>query len=160
MRVSTALLSLTTAGLAPAQYTNQSVPDFTALDYGGSPPVYPSPEGAGVGDWASAYNKARALVSQMTNEEKENLTIGYTSTTNGCSGNSGSAKRVGFPGLCLNDAGNGVRGTEGVSGFAAGVHVGAAWNRNLAYNRAQYMGAEFRAKGGTLLGPSMLKIAS
>jgi len=84
----------------------------------------------------------------MNNEEKENLTFGYASTTNGCSGNSGSALRVGFPGMCLSDAGNGVRGTDMVNSYASGVHVGASWNRNLAYNRAQFMGAEFKAKGG------------
>lgn len=81
-------------------------------------------------------------------------TIGYVSTTNGCSGDSGAVHRLGFPGMCLNDAGNGVRGTEGTSGYASGVHVGAAWNRNLALNRAQYMGAEFKAKGvNVALGP-------
>lgn len=84
----------------------------------------------------------------MTDFEKNNITYGYTSTTNGCSGNSGGVPRLDFPGLCLQDAGNGVRGTEGTNGYASGVHVGAAWNRNLAYNRAQYMGAEFKAKGG------------
>lgn len=90
----------------------------------------------------------------MTNEEKENITIGTTSLTNGCSGMTGAARRVGFPGICLNDAGNGVRASDGVSGFASGVHVGAAWNRNLAYNRAEAMGAEFKAKGvNVALGP-------
>jgi len=65
----------------------------------------------------------------MTNEEKENLTFGYASTANGCSGVSGNVTRLGFPGLCLNDAGNGVRGTEGTSGFPSGLHVGASWNK-------------------------------
>lgn len=84
----------------------------------------------------------------MTNEEKNNITYGYTSTTNGCSGTSGAVNRLGFPGLCLNDAENGVRGTEGVNAYPAAVHVGAAWDKNLAYNRGEYMGAEFKAKGG------------
>lgn len=97
--------------------------------YGRSPPVYPSPVGTGSGDWAAAYSQARALVAQMTNEEKENMTYGYTSLTNGCSGTSGPVLRLGFPGLCLNDAGNGVRGTDGVNGYPSGVHVGAAWNK-------------------------------
>lgn len=55
-------------------------------DYGRSPPVYPSPAGTGSGDWADAYAQAKAIVAQMTNEEKQNVTIGYASTTNGCSG--------------------------------------------------------------------------
>jgi beta-glucosidase len=91
------------------------------------------------------------MVAKMTNSEKENLTYGYTSTTNGCSGNSGSAMRVGFPGFCLNDAGNGVRGTDMVNSYASGIHIGASWNRDLAYTRAQFMGAEFKSKGGNFI---------
>lgn len=41
-----------------------------------SPPRYPSPWGTGAGDWAPAYEKAIALVSQLTLEEKVNLTTG------------------------------------------------------------------------------------
>ena len=43
-----------------------------------SPPRYPSPWGTGAGDWASAYEKAIALVSQLTLEEKVNLTTGQS----------------------------------------------------------------------------------
>jgi hypothetical protein len=50
--------------------------------------------------WKEAYQKAAVLVGQMTNAEKENITFGYTPST-GCAGESGSALRVGFPGLCL-----------------------------------------------------------
>jgi beta-glucosidase len=61
---------------------------------------------------------------------------------------------MGFPGLCLHDAGNGVRDTDGVYAYASGLHVGAAWNASLAYDRALYMGAEFRKKGvNVALGP-------
>lgn len=104
--------------------------------------------GQGLGSWADAYAKARALVANMTNEEKNNITYGFTSTTNGCSGVNGAAQRVGFPGMCLNDAGNGLRGTDGTNAYPAAIHVGAAWNKNLAYDRGLYMGAEFKAKGG------------
>ena len=41
-----------------------------------------------------------------------------------------------------------------MSAFASGIHVGASWNKNLAYQRARYMGGEFRAKGANIaLGP-------
>jgi len=106
----------------------------------------------------------------MTNQEKNNLTYGHTDTSNGCSGVSGGAPRVGFPGLCLADAvciipvrclnfanhnqGNGVRGTDGVNAYAAGLHVGASWNRDLAHRRAVNMGREFKNKGvHACLGP-------
>ncbi|KAJ9266118.1 CAZyme family GH3 [Paecilomyces variotii] len=122
--------------------------------YGRSEPVYPTPEGNGTADWAEAYSRARALVSQMTDDEKNNITYGYTSATNGCSGNSGAVPRLGFPGLCLQDSGNGVRATDMVNGYPPGLHVGAAWNRDLAYERGHYMGAEFKRKGANVvLGP-------
>lgn len=90
----------------------------------------------------------------MTLEEMNNLTIGFTATETGCVGTSGGAPRVGFPGFCLQDAGNGVRGVDGVNGYASGVHVGATWNSDLAYTRGQFMGAEFKTKGvNVALGP-------
>lgn len=45
-----------------------------------SPPKYPSPWGTGAGDWAAAYKKATAMVSQMTLEEKVNITTGEHKT--------------------------------------------------------------------------------
>jgi beta-glucosidase len=145
---------LTVAALLFDSAVAQTAAERAALslfwDYGRSPPVYPSPQGAGTGDWASAYEQARAIVAQMTNLEKQNITIGYASTENGCSGNSPGVGRLGYSGMCLQDAGNGVRGTEGVSGFPSGVHFGASWNRDLAFDRASALGAEFKAKGGLL----------
>lgn len=107
--------------------------------------------GQGKGSWAASYAKAKAIVGKMTNDEKENVTIGYTSENNGCSGNSGGVPRLGYPGMCFNDAGNGISGTEGANAYPAGVHVGASWNKKLAYQRGHYMGAEFKAKGGECL---------
>lgn len=110
--------------------------------------------GAGTGDWADAYAKAKHLVAQMTNEEKNNVTYGHSSNTNGCAGNSGSVPRLGFPGLCLQDAENGVRATDMVNAYPAGLHAGASWNRNLTHDRARQIGAEFRRKGvNVALGP-------
>lgn len=43
----------------------------------------------------------------------------------GCSGSIPGIPRLNFPGMCLNDAGNGVRATDNVSGFASGIGVGA-----------------------------------
>lgn len=47
-----------------------------------------------------------------------------------------------------------LRTTDYTTVFPAGITVAAAWDRNLALTRAQYMGAEFRAKGAHVyLGP-------
>ncbi|PYH96652.1 putative beta-glucosidase M [Aspergillus ellipticus CBS 707.79] len=139
---------LALCGAAPTQNITSEV-----YFYGDSPPVYPSPEGTGTGAWATAYEKAKALVAQLTDEEKVNLTAGTTTTT-GCSGVIAAIPRVNFPGLCVSDAGNGLRGTDYVNSWASGIHVGASWNKTLAHERALYMGQEFHRKGvNLLLGP-------
>ncbi|KAL5611744.1 hypothetical protein BROUX41_000681 [Berkeleyomyces rouxiae] len=89
----------------------------------------------------------------MTLEERISLTSGIPSP-NGCVGWIAPIERVGFPGLCTDDAGNGLRNADFVSAWPSGVHVGASWNRNLSYLRAYGMGDEFRRKGvNLLLGP-------
>lgn len=90
----------------------------------------------------------------MSDEEKNNLTYGHASTTTGCSGMTGSIPRLGFPGICFQDAGNGVRGVDMVNSYPAGLHVGASWSRDIAYSRGLHMGAEFKKKGANVaLGP-------
>ncbi|CDK28769.1 unnamed protein product [Kuraishia capsulata CBS 1993] len=144
------------ANFASAEPTAKEVAANLELfwSYNRSDPVYPSPKISGLGDWEFAYLKAVEIVSQLTNEEKVNLTVGYSSELTGCSGMIQSIPDLGFDGMCLQDAGNGVRGTDMVSSYASGIHVGASWNKQLAYDRALYMGAEFRRKGANvILGP-------
>lgn len=110
--------------------------------------------GSGVGGWADAYSKARDLVGQMTLEEKVNLTGGIDNSSTLCSGTIPSIDRLGFPGLCVSDAGNGLRSTDYVTAWASGWSVGASWNKVLARARAVGMAGEFKAKGvNVLLGP-------
>ncbi|KAI0382705.1 glycoside hydrolase family 3 protein [Hypomontagnella monticulosa] len=123
--------------------------------YAQSPLVFPSPPGKGAGVWASAYSNSRALVSQMTLEEKVNITRGFAVSDNICAGNTGSVPRLGWPGMCLHDAGNGVRATDLVNSYPSAIHVGASWDRNLTYERGFYIGQEFKAKGvNIVLGPN------
>lgn len=56
--------------------------------------------------------------------------------------------------MCLTDNGNGVRGSDFVSGYPPGIHVAATWNKDLAYARGYHLGGEFRTKGvNVALGP-------
>ncbi|KAJ5712943.1 uncharacterized protein N7483_010124 [Penicillium malachiteum] len=143
-----AILSLCGLGHAESNITSDT------YFYGDSPPVYPSPNGTGTGDWATSYQKAAALVAQMTLEEKNNLTYGIETSGTGCVGAIGAISRLGFPGLCLQDAGNGVREADFVNSYPSGLHVGASWNKSLAHDRGWYMGGEFRTKGVNIaLGP-------
>ncbi|KAG7145764.1 beta-glucosidase M like protein [Verticillium longisporum] len=93
--------------------------------YGQSPAVYPSPEmevsGSGSSD---AFTRAKKLVGRMTLEEKVSLTGGVPSK-NGCAGTLPAVERLGFPGLCLHDAGQGLRATDFVNAYPAGIHAGA-----------------------------------
>ena len=82
-----------------------------------------------------------------------NLTGGIQANS-ACSGIIPAIPRLGFPGLCLSDAGNGVRSTDFVSSWPSGLSVGASWNRDLARKRAVAMAGEFRTKGvNVALGP-------
>ena len=96
------------ASVLPSAVQAQSQVTSDSFFFGQSPPVYPSPNITGLGAWAPAYDSARAFVSQLTREEKVNLTGGIVNTTNGCEGNIPGIPRLGFPGYCLADAGNGV----------------------------------------------------
>ncbi|KAH6969301.1 glycoside hydrolase superfamily [Fusarium avenaceum] len=147
-----AALSLLTQGLLAQQEQGNVITSDTHF-YGQSPEVIPTPDLSETGPWAIAVAKAKDLVSQLTLEEKVNLTSGAQTTT-GCSGFIPGISRVGFPGLCLADAGNGVRNTDYVSSWPSGIHVGASWNPDLTYSRSYYMGSEAKAKGvNVLLGP-------
>ncbi|KAG9698336.1 glycoside hydrolase family 3 protein, partial [Aureobasidium melanogenum] len=119
-----------------------------------SPPRYPSPWGSGAGEWAEAYKKAIKVVEQLTLEEKVNLTTGSGWQQEQCVGQTGGVPRLGIRGQCLQDSPVGVRYTDFVSLFPAGINVGATWDKRLAYERGRSMGLESRDKGVTVqLGP-------
>lgn len=107
-------------------------------------------EGKGQGLWTDAYENARDLVAKMTLEEKVNITRGFKAD-NICAGNTGSVPRLGWPGMCVHDAGNGVRAAELVNSYPSAIHVGASWDKNLTKQRGYYMGKEFKAKGSKYL---------
>ncbi|KAI1344203.1 glycoside hydrolase family 3 protein [Xylariaceae sp. FL0016] len=132
-----------------------SLATVARAEYASSPAVFPSPSGKGSGIWAGAYESARELVASMTLEEKVNITRGFTATDNTCAGNTGTVPRLGWPGMCLHDAGNGVRATDLVNSYPSALHVGASWDKNITRDRGFYMGQEFKAKGvNVLLGPN------
>ncbi|KAI1414595.1 glycoside hydrolase family 3 protein [Hypoxylon sp. FL1857] len=111
-------------------------------------PYYPTPYGGWADDWSESYGKAVKLVSQMTVAEKINVTAGR------CVGNTGSVPRLGLPQLCLQDGPLGVRTTDNITAFPAGITTGATFNKDLIYQRGVAIGQEFRGKGANFyLGP-------
>ena len=115
-------------------------------------PFYPA---TGNGGWEWAYQEAKSLVSQMTLEEKVNLTTGVASAGR-CEGTLGTVERFGIPALCFQDGPAGFRTSDFVTVFPAGVTTAATWNRQLIYDRAAALGAEFKGKGVvSTLAPSL-----
>ena len=71
-----------------------------------------------------------------------------------CVGNIGTVN--GWPGLCLEDSPLGVRDTDFVTAFPAGITSASTWNRTLLRARGKAMGEEFKGKGANVaLGPMM-----
>ena len=129
-------------------YTNETDPYL-----GLSPPVYPAPQAKGSSNqhWADAYSKARQLLSELTFEEKVNLTGGHVGR---CVGNTAAVPRLGWEPMCLSDGPSGVRDFEFASGFPAGIHLGATFDKNLMYRYGKAVGEEYRDLGLKIaLGP-------
>ncbi|KAL2826753.1 glycoside hydrolase superfamily [Aspergillus pseudoustus] len=115
-------------GLLPvssAQQENQE--HFQPID------VFPSP-----------FQKARDLAALMTLEEKAGVVTGGSGT---CGGSLNPIPRLNFSGLCFQDSPVGVRETDFTTVFPAGISAAASFDKQLIYQRADYMGAEFRGKG-------------
>lgn len=101
--------------------------------------------------WEDAFAQASAFVSQLTLEEKVQLTTG---TAGPCVGNIGPIRRLGFDGLCLQDGPLAIREATYASVFPAGLTVAAAWDKDLAHRRGVAIGSEFKGKGAHVaLGP-------
>ncbi|GJC89550.1 putative beta-glucosidase M [Colletotrichum liriopes] len=153
MKITNSFLVIALAGGLVSAQNNGSAPSEVPY-YGRSPPVYPSPMGNGSSDarWAAAYRHARALVSQLTVEEKANITRGWNGT---CVGNSGAVPRLDIPALCFADAPDGIRGQEFVSAFPAGIHIAATFDKALLYKYGKALGDEYYGKGiNVALGPA------
>ncbi|KAH6611420.1 hypothetical protein Trco_001440 [Trichoderma cornu-damae] len=151
------------AQIAAAAAAQSWVPDGYYV-----PPYYPAPYGGWIDDWRESYAKAKALVDSMTLAEKTNITAGtgiymanvvlasHVPTERRCAGNTGSALRVGFPQLCLNDGPAGVRHADNVTAFPDGITVGATFDKALMYRRGVAIGQENRGKGVNVwLGPAV-----
>ncbi|EGG12872.1 family 3 glycoside hydrolase [Melampsora larici-populina 98AG31] len=121
-----------------------------------SPLVLPAPPQDGSQGWSNALKRAKEFVSQLTIEEKVNLTTG-ADTTGRCVGETGTIPRMGFnQPICLQDAPVGVRYTDLASYFPAEISVAATFDRGLMRKRGIALGAEFAGKGvNVALAPMM-----
>lgn len=92
----------------------------------------------------------------MTLAEKVNITSGTGFLMDRCTGNTGTALRLGFPSICLQDSALGVGRTDNATAFPAGITTGATFNKKLMLARGTAIGAEARGKGVNIqLGPAV-----
>lgn len=112
-----------------------------------------SPDVRGSGGWEWAVSRAKLVVSQMTLEEKANMTGGIGSNEK-CEGLLGQVERFGIPEICFQDGPKGIRASDFVTVFPAGLTTAATFNRALMEKRGSSMASEFKGKDiNVLLGP-------
>lgn len=111
----------------------------------------------------SVEHKIEALLSQMTLEEKINMTHGNTKFS------TAGVARLGIPDLMMSDGPHGVREeikpdswepagwtNDSASYFPTGTALSATWNPDLAYRFGQALGQEARARDkDIILGPGI-----
>ncbi|KAF2185355.1 glycoside hydrolase family 3 protein [Zopfia rhizophila CBS 207.26] len=106
------------------------------------------------GDWDTAYTKAAAALAKLSTSEKVGLVSGVGWGKGPCSGNTGSARSINYPALCLQDGPLGVRSAASITAFPAGIMAGATWDRALMRERGRGIGEETKALGiNVILGP-------
>ncbi|KAI5837331.1 putative beta-glucosidase L [Morchella snyderi] len=97
--------------------------------------------------WDEAYALAKTFVAKLNTLEKISLSSGSGISFGPCSGNTQDIDRLGFREMCFQDGPVGVRGTDKVSVFPAGITTGSTWDKELIYLRSRAMGVENRLKG-------------
>ncbi|CAE6478958.1 unnamed protein product [Rhizoctonia solani] len=106
--------------------------------------------------WTESHILAKTLVSKLTLAQKVNITTGLGWEVGRCEGNISPIPEVGWTGLCLEDAPLGVRFTDRVTAFPAGINAGFTWDRDMIRRRGEAIGREFKGKGAhVVLGPMM-----
>ncbi|KAG2220193.1 hypothetical protein INT45_005366 [Circinella minor] len=106
--------------------------------------------------WDAAYQKANALVGQMSLEQKVNITTGTKWRRTKCVGNTYAITEPDFPSLCLQDGPLGIRFADNITAGVAGITAASSWDKEAIRDRGRYMGREFKGKGiHVQLGPSV-----
>ena len=96
-------------------------------------------------------DRAAALVSQMTLQEKISLLGGYRDGFY-----MAPVERLGIPEIRMADGPQGVRNNTKSTLFACGVAAAATWNPDLVYEMGRALGQDARARGvHILLGPGV-----
>ena len=154
----TALITLPISSYTFSSFPLPSASPIPGVFPSASPSSPPPPGSRLIPDfnpaWAEAKAKAKKLVAGWTLEQKVNVPTGVGFVRGLCTGNIAAVGD--WPGLCLEDGPVGVRQTDFVTTFPAGVNAAATWNRTLIRARGKAIGEEFKGKGVNVgLGPVM-----
>ncbi|CAO1633121.1 unnamed protein product [Sympodiomycopsis kandeliae] len=96
-----------------------------------------------------SWSTAASLVSQMTLEEKVNLTTGIHGSL--CVGQTGSVSRLNVTSICLADGPTGVRNRRNVSQFPAQITTAATFDLDLVEARSNALGQEYHDVGANFM---------
>ncbi|WFD35839.1 beta-glucosidase [Malassezia cuniculi] len=140
--------------------TAEGLPEIKPVPFLGSDelplsPTYSTmPNTSAAGKWEGAVKQARSYVKQFNLTGLVGLVTGSCFGDGPCVGNIYANKEAGYPGLCLQDGPNGMRGVDHVTAFPAAITTGATFNPSIFYRRGKAIGEEFKAKGANVyLGP-------
>ncbi|USP79383.1 beta-d-glucoside glucohydrolase D [Curvularia clavata] len=99
-----------------------------------------------LGNFAEAYEKARAFVSQLTNSQKISII-----TKGDVTSNSSSASNVSWTAYTTKDAIAGMNNDYFVSGFCSGNALSMTWDLDMVHAEAKASGDEFYGRGYALI---------
>ncbi|KAF2687644.1 glycoside hydrolase family 3 protein [Lentithecium fluviatile CBS 122367] len=99
-----------------------------------------------LGNWADAYSKAKAFVSQLTNAQKVSIITAGDFTTN-----SSSASNISWTAYTSKDAFAGMNNQFFVSGFTETNAVAMTWDPEFVHEMGKASGDEFYGMGYTLI---------
>ena len=119
-----------------------------------SPEYHRMPNTSATGKWEGAVKQARSYVKQFNLTGLVEIVTGTCWGDGLCVGNIRGNKDANFPGMCLQDGPNGMRGVDHATAFPAAITTGATFSPSLFYLRGKAIGEEYKRKGANVyLGP-------
>ncbi|KAH9898820.1 glycoside hydrolase superfamily [Xylariomycetidae sp. FL2044] len=90
-----------------------------------------------LGEWASAYQKAKAFAASLNLEQKAAIVTGGNATS----------PLDAFPGIRISDGQQGVLNSFFVSGWGQPAAITMSWDKQAIYDQARAIGTEFKIRG-------------
>jgi len=106
--------------------------------------------------WSESEDLAKALVEEMTLDEKIGMVTGSQNSFGPCVGYIEPIERLNFKGMCFQDGPAGVRSAKHSTTLPSGLNVASTFDPEIMKKIGVVLGEESRAKGvNAILGPAM-----